>query len=256
MGASISLTILRKNQNVKKHIPNALTSGNLFLGCLAIIASNEGNPVTAAWFIIAAAVLDFLDGFVARLLKAHSEIGKQLDSLADVVSFGVAPGMIFYQHYQTELYFGNAFPQFVPLLIILSYLPFLIPVFSAIRLAKFNIDTRQTDSFIGVPTPANALFILSIPLVIQSGGPEWMIAIFNSKAFLFAFPFISAWLLVAELPLFALKFKSFAWKGNEIRFGFLLASILLLLVFQYAGISLSILLYVLLSTYIHFSRKS
>jgi CDP-diacylglycerol--serine O-phosphatidyltransferase len=246
---------LLKNQILKKHIPNAITSANLFMGCLAIIAALENNLETAAWLIVGSAIADFFDGFAARLLKVHSEIGKQLDSLADVVSFGVAPGMIFYMLSQEYLYFGNDFPQFVPLILTLSYLPFLIPIFSAVRLAKFNLDTRQTDSFIGVPTPANALFIISIPFVLHSG-PDWAETIFSSRYFIIAFPIISSWLLVAELPLFALKFKSFGWKGNEVRISFIAISVALLLVFKFFGISLSILLYVLLSTYLHYTRKS
>jgi CDP-diacylglycerol--serine O-phosphatidyltransferase len=239
-----------KTTSVKKHIPNALTSFNLFFGCLSIISSVEGDLKQAAWYIAFAAILDFFDGFIARLLHAHSEIGKQLDSLADVVSFGVAPGMIFYGISQEYLLFGNGFPQYVPLIIILSYVPFLIPVFSAIRLAKFNIDTRQSDSFIGVPTPANALFICSIPFVLESG-PAFASAVYESSYFLLLFPFISAYILVAELPLFALKFKNFSFAANRLRYLFLLGALLLLVIFNYFGLGLSILLYVLLSLLVH-----
>lgn len=235
---------------MKKHIPNALTSLNLFFGCLAIISSLEGDLKQAAWYIATAAILDFFDGFIARLLNAHSEIGKQLDSLADVVSFGVAPGMIFYGISHDYLAFGSGFPQFVPLLVALSYAPFLIPIFSAIRLAKFNIDTRQSDSFIGVPTPANALFICAIPFVLETG-PAFATELFSSSYFLLLFPFISAYLLVAELPLFALKFKNFSFEANKLRYLFLLGALLLIIIFQYFGLGLSIVLYVLLSLLVH-----
>ena len=231
---------------MKNLIPNSITAGNLFLGCLSIVATFDGNLTTAAYYIGAAAILDFFDGFAARLLNAHSELGKQLDSLADVVSFGVAPGMIFYALSQDYLIFNEHFLQFVPLIIVISYLPFLIPVFSAIRLAKFNIDTRQTDSFIGVPTPAIALFICSIPFVI-SNGPDFANQLFTSVWFFIFFPILTAYLLVAEIPLFALKFKHFGWQGNEIKFVFILGCLLSILFFKYFGISLSILLYVLLS---------
>lgn len=247
MGYYFAAIKLRK---LKQHIPNSLTAGNLFLGCLSIISALDGRLQEAAWFIGFAAILDFFDGFVARLLNAHGELGKQLDSLADVVSFGVAPGMIFYKISEEYLFFGPNFPQFVPLIVALSYLPFLIPVFSAIRLAKFNIDTRQSQSFIGVPTPANALFICSLPFVITSG-PAWAASIVVSKYFLLIFPPLSAWLLLAELPLFALKFKNFSFQDNKVRYLFLLGCVALLGLFQYFGLGLSIMLYVLLSLLIH-----
>jgi CDP-diacylglycerol--serine O-phosphatidyltransferase len=235
---------------LKKLIPNSFTALNLFFGCQSIISSLEGNLQQAAWFIGIAAILDFFDGFVARLLNAYSEIGKQLDSLADVVSFGVAPGMIFYVISQDHLLFGNSFPMYVPLLIVFSYLPFLIPIFSAVRLAKFNIDTRQSDSFIGLPTPANALFICAIPFVLESG-PDWAAILFASKYFLLLFPIVSSYLLVAELPLFALKFKNFSFTDNSLRYLFLLGCGVLIFFFHYFGVGLSIVLYVLLSLLVH-----
>jgi len=235
---------------LKKLIPNSLTALNLFFGCQSIISSLEGNLQQAAWFIGIAAILDFFDGFVARLLNAYSEIGKQLDSLADVVSFGVAPGMIFYVISQDHLLFGNSFPMYVPLLILFSYLPFLIPIFSAVRLAKFNIDTRQSDSFIGLPTPANALFICAIPFVLESG-PDWAALLFASKYFLLLFPIVSSYLLVAELPLFALKFKNFSFTDNSLRYLFLLGCGVLIFFFHYFGVGLSIVHYVLLSLLVH-----
>jgi len=238
---------------VIKHIPNTITAANLFMGCLSIVATFDGNLTEASYFIMAAAVLDFFDGFAARLLNVHSEIGKQLDSLADVVSFGVAPGFIFYAISQDHLVFNYTFLQFVPLMVICSYLPYLIAIFSAVRLAKFNIDTRQTDSFIGVPTPANALFICSIPFVLENG-PFFAQEIYTSMGFLLLFPIISSYLLVCELPLFALKFKQFSFKGNEIRYAFILISVLLILIFHYFGIGLSIILYVLLSLFNHLKK--
>lgn len=231
---------------MKNHIPNAITAANLFFGCLSIIATFDGNLSLAAGYIAVAALLDYIDGFIARLLKAHSEIGKQLDSLADVVSFGVAPGMIFYALSQDYLIFNTHFLQFVPLLVVISYLPLLIPVFSAIRLAKFNLDARQSESFIGVPTPANALFICSIPFVIAAG-PDFAVSFFTSVWFIIFYPIISSWLLVAEIPLFALKFKTYGWEVNKIRYIFIISCILLISFFKYFGISLGILLYVLLS---------
>lgn len=232
---------------MKKHIPNALTSFNLLFGCLSIISSLVENDLEkAAYFIGAAAILDFFDGFVARALKVGSEMGKQLDSLADCVSFGVAPGFIFYKITNIPIDF-NHFD-------IHSYISFLIPIFSAIRLAKFNIDTRQTDSFIGVPTPANSLFIAAIPFVISTNS-FGLSSIFQNIWFLVFFPIISAYLLVAELPLFALKFKSFAWQTNQLRYIFLICCLISLFAFGYLGINISIILYILFSIYNNFQTK-
>lgn len=235
-------------KSIIKQIPNSITAANLLMGCLAIIAALNHELVQASYFIGLAAIFDFFDGFAARLLKVHSEIGKQLDSLADVVSFGVAPGMIFYIHssYVNEAAHQSAY---------LNYLAFLIPIFSAFRLAKFNLDTRQTDSFIGLPTPANALFICSIPLVFEQG-PDFANTFFSSTLFCSLFPFVSSWLLMAELPLFALKYKHFKWNGNEIRWIFIGLSIVNLFAFNYFGISLSILLYLTLSIYLFYTQKN
>lgn len=230
-----------------KHIPNAITSLNLVCGCLSIIAALNGELTTASVYIGAAAVLDFFDGFVARLLKAHSEIGKQLDSLADVVSFGVAPGMIVYA-LVGQCISPSGF-------CINMYIPFLIPVFSAIRLANFNIDTRQSDSFIGVPTPANAIFISGIPFVLAND-VYGVGTLLSNHYFLTLFPVLSAYMLVAELPLLALKFKNFGWKGNEFRWILILTSILSVVVFQYLGIMIAIVMYILLSIIYNLTQKN
>jgi CDP-diacylglycerol--serine O-phosphatidyltransferase len=179
----------------KAIIPNTFTMLNLVMGCAALLAHNVQD---AFFFVLIAAFADLLDGLVARAIGAASEMGKQLDSLADCVSFGVAPAFIFYKITNIPIDFNQ--------INVLSYIPFLIPIFSAIRLAKFNIDTRQTDSFIGLPTPANSLFIAALPFVI-SANIFGLGSIFQSQWFLIIFPFVSAYLLVAEIPLFALKFK-------------------------------------------------
>jgi len=223
---------------LKKHIPNALTSLNLIFGCLSIIAALNNRLPDASLFIGCAAILDFFDGFAARLLKAHSEIGKQLDSLADIVSFGVAPGMIFYM-LESQCFHSSGF-------CINMYLPFLIPVFSAIRLAKFNIDARQSDSFIGLPTPANAIFIATIPLIILHD-PFGVATFFQNQYFLKIFPILSAYLLVADLPLIALKFKNFSWTDNKVKYVFIALSLISIIAFQYLGIAISILLYIIIS---------
>lgn len=229
---------------MKKHIPNFITCLNLFTGCVAIYIAYQGNLVFAAYLVGLAAVFDFLDGMIARLLHAYSDIGKQLDSLADMVSFGVLPGVIMFQLMRksaladpgTSLYQAELFP----------FLAFIIIVFSALRLAKFNIDTRQTTLFIGLPTPANTLFVASLPLILASDqfnlGPYFM----NQYVLLGLTLFLS-YLLIAEIPLFALKFKNLTWKDNATRFIFLLIAIPLLFLLKFAAVPLIIGLYVLLS---------
>lgn len=197
----------------------------------------------ASIYIGIAAVLDFFDGFVARALKAHSEIGKQLDSLADVISFGVAPGMIWIMLMQS---FDHAE---------IAYVGLLIPVFSAIRLAKFNIDTRQSDSFIGLPTPANALFIAALPFLTDSY-PEGVNQVLSVSATAILFPVLSAYVMVAELPLIALKFKSFSWKHNEFRWLLISLSVISIAVFKIAGVSIAIVFYILLSIIQNYTKPS
>lgn len=211
---------------------------NLLLGCISILFATEGDPQSAAICIGIAAVIDFFDGFAARALKAHSAIGKDLDSLADMVSFGVAPGFIFYG--MSHICFGDGF-------CINKYTPFLIPVFSGIRLAKFNNDPRQSDSFIGVPTPANALLIASFPFIAANDTWHVYENFISNVWFIKFFPVVSAYLLVSEIPLFSLKIKNFGWAGNEVRYSFLAACIALIILFHFLGIALSILLYILIS---------
>ena len=190
-------------------------------------------------FIIIASVFDFLDGFAARILKAYSNIGKELDSLADVISFGVAPGMIIF------VFLRDALPVQYPdsLFIHLSYLAFLIPVFSALRLAKFNIDDSQATSFTGLPTPANALFWGSLILVI-SGCDKHLSYIIPG---IITGIFIFSAMMVSKIPMFSLKFKNYGWKGNEARYALILIALLLVAFFNLSGISITIVVYILMS---------
>lgn len=226
---------------MKKHIPNAITCLNLFCGCLALYFAFNNELVYAAYLIGIAAIFDFLDGMLARVLKAYSEIGKQLDSLADMVSFGVVPGAIMF----ALLAQAEASILGIPA-DVLPFFGFLITIFSALRLAKFNIDTRQAESFIGVPTPACSMFIGSLPLILATTGNLYDNVILNPY-FLVAVTVIFSYLLVAELPLFALKFKNLTWKDNATRFIFLGISVILLALVKFAAIPLIIVLYVLLS---------
>ena len=227
---------------MKKHIPNAITCLNLFSGCLALYFAFKGELVITAYLVGLAAVFDFLDGMVARLIGAYSEIGKQLDSLADVVSFGVVPGAILFILLQRAdaSFFGIPAESF-------ALFGFLVTIFSALRLAKFNIDTRQTDSFIGLPTPACTLLVASLPLILETTDGLLAYEIILNPVVLVTLTVILSYLLVAELPLFALKFKNFTWQDNAIRFVFLGLSVLLVVLLQYAAIPFIILLYVLLS---------
>jgi len=226
--------------NMLRFVPNLITCLNLFCGCIAIVCAFSLSLKLAAYLILAAAVFDFLDGLAARLLKAYSDVGKQLDSLADVVSFGVAPASIMYVFL---LFADNS--QFL----ILNYIPppaaYIIAVFSALRLAKFNIDTRQSDSFIGLPTPANAIFICS--LVFISLEDSRLSLLTNNVFFLLVVVAASSYLLISELPLFSLKFKTFDWKRNKVRYCFVAFSIATLLVLHWAGLALVILAYIVLS---------
>ncbi|QOI97107.1 MAG: CDP-diacylglycerol--serine O-phosphatidyltransferase [Flammeovirgaceae bacterium] len=215
---------------MKRFIPNILTIGNLLCGCIGIVYLLENKPMPAAYFVWVACVFDFLDGFTARLLKTHSAIGKELDSLADVVSFGVLPSLVIYK----------LWPADVPGWIALSSLS--IVAFSALRLAIFNIDETQTDSFRGLPTPANAILLTSLPLL-----PEPTLALLQQPIQLMVITILSSWLLISPIGLFAIKFKSFSWKGNEIRFTFLLAAVLLLSLFKLVAVPLVILLYIAFS---------
>jgi CDP-diacylglycerol---serine O-phosphatidyltransferase len=229
---------------VKKHLPNALTCGNLFCGCVGITAAFQNELPLSAYLIGIAAVLDFLDGFVARWLKAYSAIGKDLDSLADCVTFGVLPAVIVFQLMRKSMA-GDEFGLII--YVLLPYTAFLLAVFSALRLAKFNVDTRQSDSFIGVPTPANAILIASLPLILLQY-PAAAQLILNVY-FLIGLTLLMSYLLVAEIPLFALKFKSYTFAGNRIKYFFLGLSVLLLLVLQVIAVPLIIALYIALSVF-------
>lgn len=232
---------------MKKHLPNFITCLNLLCGCLAIISTFHKALDVAAYLVGIAAVLDFLDGAVARLLHVKSEIGKQLDSLADMVTFGVVPGFIMYQMLTTAIFesygmLANSDPKWN-----LAFIALIIPIFSALRLAKFNIDTRQTESFIGVPTPANTLLIAAFPLILIFQPDSFLAVYLHRVPVLIGISIICSLLLVAELPLFSLKFKHLNWKGNEIRFLFLSLAAIFLLIFKFSGIVLAIVLYVILS---------
>lgn len=225
--------------NIKKHVPNIITLLNLFSGCIALVFVAELNFEMAFYFVCLGIFLDFFDGFFARLFKVSSPLGLQLDSLADMVTSGVVPGYVMYKMLSNPDVFDVT--SFVP------YLGFVITLGSCYRLANFNIDTRQTDSFIGLPTPANTLFILSLPLVQASSNNSFIVELLSNYWVLLAITLLSAYIMNAEIPLFSLKIKDFSFKKNALQIVFLTMSAFLLVFFQYLGIPLIIIAYVLLS---------
>ena len=239
--------ICRKNLSMTKHIPNTITLLNLLCGCFAVFFAFRGSPGFSVWLIIFAGIFDFMDGMLARMLNAYSELGKQLDSLADVVSFGLAPSAIVFcmieqTYIASEPGFSWSTSIFTEKLILSS--AFLIALFSALRLAKFNIDTRQSTSFIGLPTPANAFFIISLIFWAEpgtsviTGVQPWMYSVIA---------IIFSGLLVAEIPMFSLKVKSLKWKENQIRYIFLSISILLAMFLHHKALTFIILTYIIIS---------
>jgi CDP-diacylglycerol---serine O-phosphatidyltransferase len=225
---------------IKKHIPNIITLLNLFCGCIALVFVSNFRFELAFYFVCLGIFLDFFDGFFARLFKVSSPLGLQLDSLADMITSGVVPGYVMFQLFQGLEYD----PQ---VLSIYSLAGFIITLGACYRLANFNIDTRQSDSFIGLPTPANALFILSLPLVIAHNQNNQWFEILTNHWVLVAITLVSAFVMNAEIPLFSLKVKDFSWKKNALQIFFLVMSVLFLLFFKYAGIPMIIIFYVLLS---------
>lgn len=224
-------------KRVKKHVPNAITCANLFSGCVGIVFAFSDNLVFAAYCIFLSAIFDFFDGFASRVLQAFSGIGKDLDSLADMVSFGFLPSAILYQLFLRS-------PQQYPIDSYLCFIAFAIAVFSALRLAKFNNDTRQAEIFIGLPTPANAILIASLPFVLQQY--PLVDHYILSRYTLTALTVVMSALLVAELPLMSLKFKP-RDPRNLYRYLLLLTSAILILFFKFAAVPVVIFIYITLS---------
>ena len=235
------MDIFTKKQ-LKKIIPNAITSANLLCGCLAVVEISNGQLVNASFLVLAGAFFDFFDGMFARLLKVTSPIGAQLDSLADMITFGFVPALIAFE------WLNSIEPSR------LNYFAFSIAVFSAVRLAKFNIDDRQTSSFIGVPTPANALLWISLPFI------QWQVSediigmdlspllhFFQQTPVILGLIALFSFLLIAELPLLSLKFSKLNWKGNEFRFLLVVFSLILFALFCFAAIPFILILYIILS---------
>ncbi|GET46256.1 CDP-alcohol phosphatidyltransferase family protein [Capnocytophaga felis] len=231
---------------MRKQIPNIITLLNLFCGTVAVVLAVQGSLDWAFFFVALGIFFDFFDGFFARLLNVKSDLGLQLDSLADMVTSGVVPGIAMFQLLsrssfviQTNGLFAEIFP----------YFGFFITLASAYRLAKFNIDTRQATGFIGLPTPANALFILSLPVILQHYSIDFLQNFLQNIWVLAGITLLSSYMLNAEIPLFALKFKDYSFQNNKVKYIFLIFSVLGLLFFQLIAVPMIIILYVLISIF-------
>lgn len=232
---------------IKKHIPNLITLINLFCGCIAVVFAFDQNFEMAFLFVALGIFFDFFDGFFARLYNVSSPLGLQLDSLADMVTSGVAPGTIMFFMLTNALNVDNQNYEICNYNFWICLLGFIITLGSCYRLANFNIDTRQTDSFIGLPTPANALFVLSLPLILKNTDSLLVLGMLTNVWFLLAITVFSAYILNAEIPLFALKIKNFSFQKYKLQIGFLLFSIVLIIFLRVTAIPLIIVSYVLLS---------
>jgi len=237
------------------YIPNTITSLNLISGIFAIFFAVEGKIEIAALFILAASVFDFLDGMSARLLKSYSEIGAQMDSLSDLVSFGIAPAAILFGIYRMS-FFGIMGINITLPLIYITFFQYvflisviLIPVAGAFRLAKFNTDDSQSESFKGLPIPANAIFFASLALVLVYGKIEGINNIITNSYFLLICTILFSWLMVSNIPMFSLKFKSLKWKGNQTRISFLILCVILFIILNLYSIPFMIISYLAISIF-------
>tara|TARA_R110000737_G_scaffold353338_1_gene404354 strand:- start:12698 stop:13636 length:939 start_codon:yes stop_codon:yes gene_type:complete len=268
------------------NLPNILTACNMLSGVLAILFVLLGRLDWAPWFIFLGAIFDWLDGFTARMLKQFSELGKQLDSLADMITFGLAPGIFMMvviivaidlgnpilsenfndyaaysvNNWKNALLYGGS-KVYTGFYLWLPFTALFIPVLSLFRLAKFNIDTRQSESFLGLPTPANTLFFTTFVLALsfyfsKDGYPSYFVTFLYEPIFLSVIILLMSYFLVTEIPLFALKLKSFAWKGNEIRYIFILISIILIFSTGVWSIALIVFLYLILSIFSNQNRTN
>jgi len=250
----------------KKQIPNIFTLLNLLSGIIAIIFALSDKLVEVAFFVFLGIFFDFFDGFFARKFNVQGELGKQLDSLADMVTSGVVPGIVMFQlllyatkgQYFMQLSseigswqdYSETYFYFIP------FIGLIIPLASAYRLANFNIDERQTNSFIGLPTPAMAIFVLSLPLILFYSDKQFFIDLIHNKYVLITITLLGSYLLNAEIPLFSLKFKNYSFADNKIKYAFILLTILLLIVLKTVAIPLIIALYVLISVIDNISKKN
>ncbi len=251
---------------IKKQIPNLFTLLNLLSGLIAIIMALSDKLVDAAFFVFLGIFFDFFDGFFARKFKVEGEFGKQLDSLADMVTSGVVPGIVMFQlilyatkqqwFMQLSCEIGSWQNYGETNMYYTAFIGLLIPLASAFRLAKFNIDERQSSSFIGLPTPALSIFVMSLPLILHYSDQQFFIDIIHNKYLLILITIIGSYLLNAELPLFSLKFKNYDWATNKSKYIFIILTILMLVFFKTVAIPLVIILYVIISVIENITNKN
>ena len=238
---------------LKKYIPNLLTLLNLLCGTIAIIFAVNNELEIAAYLVFLGIFFDFFDGFAARIFKVEGELGKQLDSLADVVTSGVVPGIVIYKLLQTkntiEIFNTEVVSWKTQEIELLPFFGLLFTLAAAYRLAKFNIDERQTSSFIGLPTPAATLVVLSLPLILNYSSLEFTTTLIENKWFLIGLTAVLSFLMNAEIPLFSLKFKDYSFKNNKIKFSFILITTILCIALKFAAIPVVIIVYVLMSLF-------
>ena len=242
---------MENKKSIVKHIPNLITSLNLACGLLSIIMMIEGKIIPAFYLILLASVFDFLDGLSARILNAYSDVGKQLDSLADMVSFGIAPALLMYYYIKYSFLLHQsefAIETTAWYEIIILYSAILIALASGFRLAKFNIDPNQSFIFSGLPTPASAILIASAGIVLFSPGfPESIRQFILNPYLLFASTLVLSLLLVSKIPMFSLKFKDYKFGNNITKYVFLLISFALLIIFKVIAVPIIILVYIFMS---------
>ncbi|NOR28995.1 MAG: phosphatidylserine synthase [Lutibacter sp.] len=242
----------------KKHLPNLITLLNLLSGTIAVYFAVKEQLVLAAFFVFLGVFFDFFDGLAARLLNVQGELGKQLDSLADVVTSGVVPGIVLFQLISKVLTKGswdlkNVINIKTPMwehfnsTFFIAIIGLIVTLAAAYRLAKFNIDERQTSSFIGLPTPAAALVVLSLPLILAYSNNQFFINLIENVWFLIGLAMLLSYLMNAEIPLFSLKFKDYTWKNNKVKFSYILITVALCVFLQFIAIPIVIIVYVLLS---------
>ncbi len=236
---------------MRKHIPNTITLLNVLCGVLAIPYALQANVEMTTMYLAFSLVFDFADGLAARLLKAYSDLGKQLDSLADLVSFGVVPALLA-SSVAGGFLEGHYFSNYSELL---KMIPLVLVLAAALRLAKFNIDDSQEKSFKGLPVPANALFILSLSYMLQTDSSGINFSEIVSFVILLSGSILSAWTMISDIPLFSLKLSGFSWKENQIRYTFLLACIPVLYIFRWSGFTLIIWGYVMLGLGLKLANK-
>jgi len=251
--------------NINKYIPNLFTLGNLFCGTVATILAVNGDYEQAALFVIIGIVFDFFDGFLARLLNVSGELGKQLDSLADMVTSGVAPGIIMYQLIYVSVGYKEIYSDVIESKVkglytfdvgYWPYLGLILTLAACYRLAKFNLDTRQTNSFIGLPTPAMSLFVISLPLIQMNTDIHFIEELLLSNYFLIGITVVLSILMNVEIPLFSLKFKNFGLKENIFKYVLIALSIVLVTTIQFLAIPIIIAAYVVLSIINNSMQKS